>query len=234
MNIMKKFLFLITLVILFSSCRPTVNPNEWVVSTASCWNTMSVTKAGDIIPRLITTCDRMVILPATELAADFSCETKFDGRVAGLINVTYQWRITDPIVFIQSAKSITSSSTSDGYKIEVNALETIENSVVDKMLIDLIREYTPNKEAGIDELEVEKDLNKLAVQEFADRGVEIYNMSININFSDQTEEALDVISALRFYQKNGELDLGRDVIKAKAGATKVTVEGTRVETAAID
>lgn len=226
---MKKFLFLIAIAILMASCRPTVNPNEWVVSTASCWNTMSVTKAGDLIPRLITTCDRMVILPATELAADFSCETKFDGRVAGIINVTYQWRITDPIVFIQSAKSITSSSTNDGYKIEPDALETIENSVVDKMLIDLIREYTPNQEAGIDELEVERDLNKLSTQEFANRGVEIYNMSININFSDQTEEALDVISALRFYEKNGELELGRDVIKSKAGATKVIVEGTVVE-----
>jgi hypothetical protein len=210
--------------LLFTSCRPSVNPNEWVVSTATCWNTMTVSKAGDFIPRLITACDRMVVLPATELAADFTAETKFDGRVGGTVNVTYQWRIVDPITFIQSAKSITSSPTTEGNKIDPNALEAIENAVVDKMLVDLIREYTPTKEAGIDELEVEKDLNKLSETEFRNRGVEIYNMSINITFTQQTEEALDVISALRFYERNNELELGREVIKAKAGATKVTVD----------
>lgn len=219
--------FLILTLLLVSSCRPSVNPNEWVVSTATCWNTMTVSKAGDLIPRLITACDRMVVLPATELAADFTGETKFIGKVGGKVNVTYQWRITDPITFIQSAKSITSSQTTEGYKIDPTALEIIENTVVDKMLIDLIREYTPSKEAGIDELEVEKDLNKLSESEFRNRGVEIYNMSININYTEQTEEAIDVISALKFYERNNELELGREVIKAKAGATKVTVDNTK-------
>jgi hypothetical protein len=71
------FAFLLTISILFS-CRSIVNPNEWVVSTATCWNTMSITNAGDAIPRLTTACDRMVILPATFMAADFMVETKFD------------------------------------------------------------------------------------------------------------------------------------------------------------
>lgn len=224
---MKKFIFnalLILTLLHLSSCRPSVNPNEWVVSTATCWNTMTVSKAGDVIPRLITPCDRMVILPATELAADFTGETKFIGKVGGKVNVTYQWRITDPITFIQSAKSITSSQTNEDHKIDPSALEVIENTVVDKMLIDLIREYTPNKEAGIDELEVEKDLNKLSESQFKNRGVEIYNMSININYTEQTEEAIDVISALKFYERNNQLELGREVIKSKAGATKIKID----------
>jgi hypothetical protein len=166
----------------------------------------------------------MIILPATYLSMDFVCETKFKGRVAGMINYTGQWRISDPIVFIQNAKSLTSSNTSDGYKIDVSTLEEIENGVVDKMLIDLIREYTPNQEAGVDELQIERDLHRLAEQKLLARGCEFANLSINVNFSAQTEEALDVISALKFYDQNGELELGKEVIKAKAGATKISVE----------
>ena len=214
------FASLVGLTTLFS-CRSIVNPNEWVVSTATCWNTMSVTKAGDAIPRLTLACDRMVILPATFMAADFMVETKFENRVAGTVNLTYQWRISDPIKFIESAKSVTASPTGDDNKIDPSALEAIENSVVDKMIIDVIREYTPNKSAGIDELTIEKDVSNLCKGRFADRGVEFASMSVNVNFSPQIEEALDAMSALKFYEANGEKELGRDIIRAKAGSATI-------------
>jgi hypothetical protein len=37
-------------------------------------------------------------------------------------------------------------------------------------------------------------------------------------------EALDVISALKFYSDNGEGELGRKVIEAKAGAAHIIVQ----------
>lgn len=215
------FIFIFSLL---AACRTSVNPNEWVVSTGTCWNTFTVSKAGDPIPRSLTACDKVVVLPATAMAADFQAETKFKSRVAGFINVTYQWAITDPVAFIKSAKSVTSSDTDSDHKIDPNVLEEIENSVVDKMLIDVIREYTPSKEAGVDEKQVEDDLGVLTRSQFMDRGVAFYNMSVNINFSPQTEEALDVISALKIYKDNGEEALGREVIRQKAGATKVLVQ----------
>jgi hypothetical protein len=185
---------------------------------------MTVTKAGAYIPKLYTACDRMVILPATFLSADFSVETKFENRVAGTINLTYQWRISEPIEFISSAKSITSSPTDEDKKIDVNTLESIENAVVDKMIIDVIREYTPNKSAGLDELTIEKDVFELCKNKFADRGVEFASMSVNVNFSPQIEEALDVISALKFYESYGEKELGKDVIRAKAGSANIVTQ----------
>ena len=221
---MYKSILFLALFSFLASCKSTVNPNEWVVSTGTCWNTMSVTKAGSPIPRLLTACDRLVILPATEMSAEFETETKFQARVAGSIKIAYQWRIADPILFIQSAKSITSSSTDGDHKVDPNVLESIENSVVDKILIDIIREYTPNKPAGTDELQIEQDLQKLVQSQITQRGVEFSNMSCNVNFSEQTETALDVISALKFYEVNGEQELGRKVIEAKAGATKVNTQ----------
>lgn len=219
----KIFWFFLIITMFSTSCASRVNPNEWVVSTTNCWNNFTVSKAGSVIPRLVTNCDRMIILPATQLGAEFVCETKFAQRVAGEFSVTYQWRISDPVTFIQSAKNITSASTGSDSKIDPDALEAVENAVVDKMLIDIIREYTPTKEAGIDEKVVEEDLAAICQKKFQNRGVEFSNMSININFSPQTEEALDVISSLKFYEANGELEFGREVIRAKASAPRIEV-----------
>lgn len=228
MNRILIFAALLTL----AACKPTVNPNEWVVSTTTCWNTMTVTKAGSPLPRLYTACDRMVILPATEMSADLTCDTKFKGRVAARVNISYQWRISDPVQFIQSAKSITSSSTDEHYKVNPDFLEAVENAVVDKMIIDLVRDYTPTLDAGVDEASVEIGLAERTKSRFAARGVEFSNMSVNIDFTPQTEEALDVISALEFYKSNGEEALGRDVIKAKASAPRIVVEQVKEETQA--
>lgn len=225
---MKKLLFL-TILVGLMSCKTMVNPNEWVVSTGTCWNTMTVSKAGDYVPRLYTTCDRMIILPATFMSMEFITESKFKGRVAGSISVAGQWRIVNPIAFIQNAKSITSAATDDSHKIDVNVLEEIENGVVDKMLMDLLREYTPNEEPGIDELTVEQQLSKLAQSKLLERGVEFANMSANITFTEQTEEALDAISALKFYRANSEEEFGRQIILNKALAPKISVSQGKSE-----
>jgi hypothetical protein len=68
---------------------------------------------------------------------------------------------------------------------------------------------------------IEKDIFELCKNKFNDRGVEFASMSVNVNFSPQIEEALDVISALKFYEANGEKELGKEVIRAKAGAATI-------------
>ena len=220
------FLFILTTALLFTNCRGIINPNEWVVTTPDCWNNIFVQEAGEPIPRLFTACDRMIILPATYLAAEFSTETKFADRLAGNVQLTYQWRIIDPKKFVGAAKSIVSAQTSsDDQKVDPDALEAIENSVVDKMLINIIREFTPKVDAlNIDELALEIALGDLAAKSNRERGIEFANISVNVDLSPQAEEALDVISALNFYKANDEEELGREIIKAKAGATNITVK----------
>lgn len=222
---MKHILILAILGLSFTSCRSVVSPHEWVVSTGTCWNTYTVSKAGDYVPKLYTDCDRMVILPATNLSADLWVETKFKGKVAGGVKINYMWRITDPYKFIENAKSVVSCGTEENYKIKVDDLESIENSVVDKILADIIREdVTPNLEPSTDDLQIEKALYRISANKVQDRGVEFSNMSVNVTLSPQIEEALDIISALRFYRDAGEESLGRDVIKAKAGSANITTK----------
>ena len=183
---------------------------------------MTVSKAGDLIPRGFTSCDRKIILPATNMAGELKVETKFLGNVGGEVSMSYNWRITDPILFMQSAKSLLSADADGDSKVDPNALEEIESSVMDKVLGDIMREYTPNKKPAIGSLDVEKDLYGLIASKASGRGVEFSNISLNIYFSDQMEEALDVAAALNFYKEIGELELGRKVIEAKAGAPHIT------------
>lgn len=222
---MHKFLFL-SIVLFFVSCRTRTNPNEWLLTTSNCWNTINVAKAGDMVPRLFTSCDRVIVLPATELAGEFKTQTKFKDKIAGIIQLTYQWRISDPSLFVKNAKSVISSPTdaADDYKIDPNRLEVIENNVVDKYLIDILRELTVNYPPDIAELELEKIFYNVIKQDLADRGVEFSNVSLNITLSEQLEEALDVLGALEFYKSKDQLELGKQIIVAKAGSASITTK----------
>ena len=215
-------LSLIALILIFSGCRPKTTPNEWVVTTATCWNSITVTEAGEMYPRLYTPCDQILVLPSTELAAEFEVSTKFANRVAAKVSVTYNWRITDPIQFINNAKAVTSSKKGEDHKIDSEALETLENSIVDKYLKDIIREYTPSLQAGYPETSIEKEILNLALKMSNKRGIEFSGMSLNVKFSPQIEEALDILSALEFYKTKNEEALGRIVIERKAGAASIT------------
>jgi hypothetical protein len=220
---MKNVMFLFVLSILASSCMSRVNPNEWVITTTNCWNSINVQKAGQVVPRMITTCDRAIILPATDLAAELNCETKFKNKVAGSVSITYMWRIVEPDLFVKSAKSIVSSPTDTDHRVANEAIEQIENQSVDKFVIDAIRSLTPDMTAGIQELEFEKVLEE-KIQDFMDsRGVDCHSFSVNINFGPQTEQALDVISAIGFYKSAGEEEFGRQVILNQAQSSKVVV-----------
>lgn len=183
---------------------------------------MTVSRAGDYIPRLYTKNDRMIILPATYLSAEFSVTSKFQNRVSGIVNISYQWRISDPIKFINNAKSLTSCPTDDHYKVSVDALEALENSVVDKMVMDVIREYTLNKSASTDCLIMEREIFQLCETRFSDRGISFASMPVDVKFSAQIEEALDVSSTLELYKLIGQEELGKKVIEAKAGAANIT------------
>lgn len=233
-----KLLFVVIIVSTLFSCRPKTNPNEWVVSTFTCWNEMTVSKAGDVYPRLIGACSRGLVLPATYMAAEFDTDTKIgnaqDGnRLAAKVSLSYQWRISDPIIFIGTAKSLVTNTGSNHEQVNVDILESVENAVVDKMVINLIREYTPTldprNQDDLDELKMEKDLQVIFDKQLAVRGVSIANLSLNVDLSDQVEEAQDVIGALNFYRANGEEELGRRIIEAQAGAPTIIVNGSSQE-----
>lgn len=215
---------LIAAAIVLESCGCTrVNPNEWVVRTTDCWQTYRTLKAGDTKKLVMGVCNKQIVLPAAELSGEFVVNTKFENRLAGEISMTYQWKITKPEDFIKSAKTLVSGN-SDNDKISASKLEAVENAVVDKYLMNLIRETTPEINGlEVDELALELLISDKAEDTLDGRGVEFFNISLNVDVSDQAEEALDVLSALKTYKAAGEEEFGREIIKAKAGAPIIHV-----------
>lgn len=226
-----KHIYLLFLLIVSSlavtSCRARTNPNEWLITTDDCWNSVDSLKAGSVVPRLFTACDRAIILPATALSAELHCETKFrpgtqdTSRIAASLEIAYNWQIIAPTFFIRTAKSITSAGVDEDHKVLPEELEAIENSVVDKAVQDIVREYTPRVVVGTSELILEQELSSLLAPIFAARGVLITGMSINVTFSTQVEEALDVMAAYQIYKAQGMEELGKIVIANKAGAANI-------------
>ncbi len=222
---MKKLFFaLFGILALLQSCTPSVMPNQYVVVTANCWNTMSVIKAGSVPPRLMTPCDRKIILPAYNMDGEVVVSARFMGDVKGEIKIDYQYEIKDPIMFVGAAKFITSSQTDAEGNVDMNTLEKAENSVIDKIAKDIVREYIPTiNPIDIDEGRIESDLTPKINKVLQERGILMSGISIDVDFKQQTEQALDAISAYNLYKNANLQDVGKEVIKAQAGKTEVTI-----------
>ena len=214
----KLFVMLFMIAMIFTGCIPKVTPNEFVVVTADCWNHMEVISAGQVPPRMLTQCDRKIVIPAYLMDGETLIPARFQGDVKGILDLDYQYTIIDPIEFVTHAKFITSSGTDEEGHVDHNTLERAENTVIDKTAKDVAREYIPTvNPVNIDEGKIESDIVPLINKRLLERGIVMSGASINIEFGEQTEQALDAISALNLYKNAGSEEIGKEVIKAQAG-----------------
>lgn len=210
--------------LLFVSCIPSVTPNEFVVVTSDCWNHMEVIKAGKTPPRLITACDRKIVLPAYLMDGTAEVPARFLGDVKGIIKFDYQYEIIDAIKFVSSAKFVTSSQTDEKGVVDMNVLERAENSVIDKIIKDVTRDYIPTvNPVDIEESKIEVDILTPVNKRLEERGIVLSTMSVDVDFKQQTEQALDVISAYNLYKNAGIPEIGAKVIENQAGKPDLQV-----------
>jgi hypothetical protein len=55
-------------------------------------------------------------------------------------------------------------------------------------------------------------------------GVHLNFITLTFDLDEQTRQAIDVSTAMKIYDSKGLTDVGKQVIAARAGATKITVE----------
>lgn len=215
----KLLTLIIGFTVLFSTegCIPKVTPNEWVLVTSNCWNSMSVVEAGDVAPRLMTSCDRKIVLPKAGIDGEVVVSVRFKGDVKADVKISYMFQITDPRLYVKHAKSILSSPTDAEYRPNTDVMEKAENAVIDIMIKNVVREYANQVLAtDKDESDIETDVVPLINKRLADRGVEIFDPSVDLLFGQQTEAAFDVISANNLYKSAGIESLGSQVISNQA------------------
>ncbi|MFM8835054.1 MAG: hypothetical protein ACKOEV_15745 [Cytophagales bacterium] len=55
-------------------------------------------------------------------------------------------------------------------------------------------------------------------------GVHLNFITLTFDLDEQTRQAIDVSTAMKIYESRGLVEIGKEVISQRAGATKIVVE----------
>lgn len=218
-----KFLFIALLFTVAScnGCRK-IPANQFVLNSDNYGKDWRLLDPNETVPACNMAGCYNVYLPATTMVGDLSSiqrvgKTGESARVKFLY--TYQWEISEPLLFIREAKELKDGDyTTDG------SLEGIENRLVDKHFHDISAILLVNESVrNFDQASFEKKLVDAINEDLKKFGIKITASSVVPEFGRFLEDALDAASALDFYKSIGEENLGREIIKENAGASKVTV-----------
>lgn len=220
-----QILFFVCIAVVLSNCNgcQKIPANKYVLNSQDYGKTWHQLNGNETVPQCNLPGCYNVYLPATVMVGDMSSIQRIGavGQSAkAKFFITYQWEIADPNLFIREAKELKDGDyTSDG------SLEFIEGRLVDKHFHDIMGPIL-QKEPSVKDFDAaafEKSFLPIINEDMKNFGIRILNCSFVVEFGPQLETAIDVAQALEFYESIGEKELGRDVIKNQAGATKVNL-----------
>ncbi len=206
--------------------------NVQTLITDDCGVSWRVVKAGQSIPKRIGTCQYKVTLPDYPMQGESTFRTPFKGKVLANCEVTYDYSIVDPVLYIGEAKYLGKSNTSSDDETNSSvAYETAENGVIDKRIKEIARG-----------LLIEQDIVEFSQAEFEElllikvnellktKGVQLNSLSFVPIPEEQTRLAIDVATAWRIYQSKNLDSVGAGVLKARAGASRIIINADREKT----
>lgn len=188
-----------------------------------CGVTWELIPAGQTIPKRLTACELKTTIPGAPMTGESHFKTNFANKVKTNIDMDYEYEIVDPVKFITEAPYLAkTNSDADEVSSDPSRFESAENSIIDKRIKDIARDLLLNIDiVEFDQSEFEDTLQTEVNKALADRGVYINYLSFVPTPSEQTEQAIDVATAMKIYQSKGLEEVGKQVIANKAGATRV-------------
>lgn len=220
-----RIIFLIVaLMAIFSVGCSYAHSNMQTLITTDCGVTWTLIKAGQSIPTgTANPCYRKVTIPDYPMQGDAKFKSTFKGNTKADIDLSYNYRITDAIKFINEAKYIGSQSASEDGKANDTRFEGAENAVIDRHIRDIQRDLLVSEDiVDFDAPAFEEKLLKPVNERLAERGVQIDYISFVPNPSPVTEDAIDVSTALRVYKANGiPEEVAYKLMVAKLGAANI-------------
>jgi hypothetical protein len=148
----------------------------------------------------------------------------FKGNVLADIDISYNYTIVDPILFIQEAKYLGKANASGEDETKSSAFEMAENTVIDKRIKDVARNLLTNEDVvDFSPSDFEDKLVPKVNELLKKLGVQIDYLSFVPVFEEQTHQAIDVATAIKIYESKGIKVEGLKIIEAKAGAAKIVV-----------
>jgi len=222
---MKQILFVIGAIctmLSFQSCEKS-QANVRTLISNDCGVTWEIIPAGQTIPKRLTACELKTTIPGAPMTGESHFKTNFANKVKTNIDMDYEYEIIDPVKFITEAPYLAkSNSDADDVSSNPSRFESAENSIIDKRIKDIARDLLLNIDiVEFDQSEFEDTLQVQVNKALSDRGVRINYLSFVPTPSEQTEQAIDVATAMKIYESKGLEEIGKQVIANKAGATKI-------------
>lgn len=224
-NLFLKAFALIAIVVTLSSCDR-AQSNVQTLYTDNCGVSWKEIKAGETLPKGIGMCSYKVTVPDYPMQGESTFKSSFTNRVMATIEVTYDYSITDGILYIGEAKYLGKiNSDSDDEVNSSRAYETAENSVIDKRIKEVARRLLIEEDiVEFNQNEFENKLETEVNELLKTKGVKINALSFVPIPEEQTRQAIDVVTAMKIYTSKGLTEVGKSVSSARAGATKVEVK----------
>lgn len=222
---MKQILFVLgvaSMLLTLQSCDKS-QANVRTLISNDCGVTWEIIPAGQTIPKRFTACELKTTIPGAPMTGESHFKTNFANKVKTNIDMDYEYEIIDPVKFITEAPYL-AKSNSDGDEVSMDnsRFESAENSIIDKRIKDIARDLLLNIDiVEFDQSEFEDTLQTQVNKALSNRGVHINYLSFVPTPSEQTEQAIDVATAMKIYESKGLEELGKQVIANKAGAAKI-------------
>jgi hypothetical protein len=225
---MKKILSVLAIsltLLTFQSCERS-QANVRTLISNDCGVTWELIPAGQTIPKRMLACELKTTIPGSPMTGESHFKTNFANKVKTNIDMDYEYEIIDPVKFITEAPYLAkTNSESDAVSADNSRFESAENSIIDKRIKDIARELLLTIDiVEFDQSEFEDTLQTKVNKSLSSRGVRINYLSFVPTPSEQTEQAIDVATAMKIYESKGLQEVGRQVIANKAGATRVEMK----------
>lgn len=224
-------LLMLIVAILLIGCNRAPN-NVSTLQTTDCGVNWRLIPVGSTIPRnTLSVCSYNTTLPNYPMQGNAEFLTQFKNNVLVKVRIDYDYEITDPVLYIKNAKFLGKmrESVEDGGEANASSngrsnYETAENVVIDVRLRELTSSATVQEDIVTHNPSAfEVKLLEEANAQMSKRGVTFNSMTYITMPEDQTRMAIDAATAMAVYEDKGMSELGRQLVIARASATRVNV-----------
>ncbi|MEK7538989.1 MAG: hypothetical protein AAB552_04065 [Patescibacteria group bacterium] len=197
--------------------------NMQTVITNDCGVSWELIRVGQTVPARVGPCAYKVTVPDYPMQGETRFKTSFANRVLADVEVSYDYSITDGIMFIGEAKYIGKANTSGDDAVNAAGLyETAENSVIDKRIREVATTVLIAEDiVDFSQAEFEDKLLLAVNKVLESKGVKLNFLSFVPIPEEQTRLAIDMMTAMKIYDSKGLHNLGQQVAVAKAGAARI-------------
>jgi hypothetical protein len=225
-NAIRKLWILIPMLIFVQGCYY-AKSNQQVVVSDDCGVTWKKINAGEAVPRPgVNPCYMKVVIPNFPMQGESKFITNLKDKVRTVTHIDYDYSIIEPLAFIKQAKFLgKANSDADDSDALGSSFEGAENMVIDKRIKEVAKNLFVDEDiVELDQSDLEDKLLLESNKILEPLGVKLNFITLTFDLDEQTRQAIDIATAMKIYRSKGMENIGSEVMKERAGATKITVE----------